>query len=256
MSNLLHVTVWGEFRHEKKSAHVAEIYPEGMHEAIAAFLRREPHVEVRTATLDEPEHGLTASVLDETDVLVWWGHMAHGDVKDKIVERAKERVLEGMGLVVLHSGHYAKLFKALMGTTCSLKWREANDKERVWNVMPAHSIAQGIGEYFEVPAEEMYGEPFGIPAPDELIFISWFTGGEVFRSGCTWYRGNGRIFYFRPGHETYPTYYIPEVQRVIANAVQWARPSVRIPDACPNSPPLEPLPHDAEAHLRSTVGYK
>ena len=130
--------------------------------------------------------------------------MAHGDVEDEIVKRAKERVLEGMGLIVLHSGHYAKLFKAFMGTTCSLKWREANDKERVWNVMPAHPIAQGIGEYFEVPAEEMYGEPFGIPAPDELIFISWFTGGEVFRSGCTWYRGNGRIFYFRPGHETYP----------------------------------------------------
>jgi len=256
MSTSFKVTVWGEFRHEKKSAHVAGIYPQGMHEAIAAFLRKEPKFEVRTATLDEPEHGLSESVLEETDVLLWWGHMAHGEVEDEIVQRAKKRVLEGMGLIVLHSGHYAKLFKALMGTTCSLKWREANDKERVWNVMPAHPIAQGIGEYFEVPAEEMYGEPFGIPAPDELIFISWFTGGEVFRSGCTWYRGNGRIFYFRPGHETYPTYYLPEIQRVIVNAVHWTRPTVRIPDACPNSPPLEQLPQDAEAHLRSTVGYR
>ena len=256
MSTSYHVTVWGEFRHEKKNPKVAEIYPQGMHETIAAFLRREPGIEVRTATLDEPEHGLTETVLDKTDVLVWWGHMAHGDVKDEIVERAKKRVLEGMGLIVLHSGHYAKLFKALMGTTCSLKWREANDKERLWNILPAHPIAQGIGEYFEVPAEEMYGEPFGIPAPDELIFISWFTGGEVFRSGCTWYRGNGRIFYFRPGHETYPTYHHPQVQRVITNALHWARPSVRIPDACPNSAPLEPLPDDPEAHLRSSVGHK
>ena len=166
MSTPSQVTVWGEFRHEKKNPKVSEIYPQGMHETIAAFLRKEPGLEVRTATLDEPEHGLTDAVLDSTDVLVWWGHMAHGDVSDEIVERAKRRVLEGMGLIVLHSGHYAKIFKALMGTTCSLKWREANDKERVWNLIPAHPIAQGIGEYFEIAAEEMYGEPFGIPAPD------------------------------------------------------------------------------------------
>ena len=256
MSTPSQVTVWGEFRHEKKNPKVSEIYPQGMHETIAAFLRKEPGLEVRTATLDQPEHGLTEAVLDSTDVLVWWGHMAHGDVSDEIVERAKRRVLEGMGLIVLHSGHYAKVFKALMGTTCSLKWREANDKERVWNLIPAHPIAQGIGEYFEIAAEEMYGEPFGIPAPDELIFISWFSGGEVFRSGCAWYRGNGRIFYFRPGHETYPSYHHPQVQRVIANAIRWAVPTVRISDSCPNTMPLEPLPVDSDAHLRSTVGHK
>lgn len=256
MSSTLRVTVWGEFRHEKKNPQVTALYPEGMHETIAAFLRKDTALTVRTATLDEPEHGLTEAVLAETDVLIWWGHMAHGDVQDAIVERAKKRVLEGMGLIVLHSGHYAKLFKSLMGTTCSLKWREATDKERIWNIMPSHPITQGIGEYFEIPAEEMYGEPFGIPTPDELIFISWFTGGEVFRSGATWYRGHGRIFYFRPGHETYPTYHHADVQKVITNAVHWARPTVHIPDACPNSPALEPLPEDAAAHLRSTVGHK
>jgi trehalose utilization protein len=248
--------VWGEFRHEKKNPKVAAIYPDGMHETIAAFLRREPGIEATTAWLDQPEHGLTEETLKSTDVLVWWGHMAHGDVADEVVERVRRRVLEGMGLIVLHSGHYAKIFKALMGTTCSLKWRESTDKERIWNVAPHHPIAEGIGDFFEIPAEEMYGEPFGIPAPDELIFISWFTGGEVFRSGATWQRGNGRVFYFRPGHETYPSYHQGEVQRVIANAVRWARPTVCIPDSCPNSPALEPLPPDPEAVARPTIGFR
>jgi trehalose utilization protein len=257
MKNKINVTVWGEFRHEKKNPKVAELYPEGMHETIAAALRRSgDDLVVRTATLDEPEHGLTDEVLEATEVLTWWGHMAHAEVEDAVVKKVQRRVLEGMGLIVLHSGHYAKVFKALMGTTCSLKWRESTDKERVWNIAPSHPITQGIGEYFEIPSEEMYGEPFGIPTPDELIFISWFTGGEVFRSGATWTRGHGKIFYFRPGHETYPTYHQAEVQRVMANAVRWARPTVRIPDACPNSAPLEPLPEDAEAASRSQVGHR
>lgn len=242
MTSPIRVTVWHEFRHEKKNPKVAEIYPDGIHGTIAAFLGQEADIEVRTATLDEPEHGLTQEVLDNTDVLIWWGHVAHAEVADEIVARAHKRVLEGMGLIVLHSGHYAKIFKALLGTTCSLKWREADDKERIWNINPSHPIAQGIGDYFEIPKEEMYGEPFGIPTPDELIFISWFTGGEVFRSGATWQRGHGRIFYFRPGHETYPAYHQAEVQKVITNSVRWARATVRIPDTCPNAQPLEPIP--------------
>ena len=256
MSTTIKTLVWGEFRHEKRNPKVAGIYPDGMHEAIAAFLRKEPGLVVSTAWLDQPEHGLGEEVLDSTDVLLWWGHQAHGDVADVVVERVKRRVLEGMGLIVLHSGHYAKVFKTLMGTTCSLKWRESTDKERLWNIAPYHPITEGIGDYFEIPAEEMYGEPFGIPTPDELIFMSWFTGGEVFRSGATWQRGNGRIFYFRPGHETYPTYHHPQVQRVIANAVRWAKPTVRNKDDCPNTPALEPLPHDLEAAGRSKEGHR
>jgi trehalose utilization protein len=239
MSQPIQVTVWGEFRHEKRNPKVAAHYPKGMHETIAGFLRAHSDFVVGTATLDEPEHGLTQEVLDKTDVLTWWGHMAHGEVNDAVVARVQQRVLEGMGLIVLHSGHFSKIFKALMGTTCSLKWREANDKERLWTVDMSHPIAQGLGEHFEIPAEEMYGEPFGIPTPDEVVFISWFTGGEVFRSGCTWRRGHGRVFYFRPGHETYPTYHHKQVQQVITNAVRWARPTVRIQDACPNVAPLE-----------------
>lgn len=238
----MNVTIWNEFRHERNNPNVSAIYPNGIHATIAAFLRAHEDIQVRTATLDEPEHGLSEAVLEETDVLIWWGHMAHGDVSDVVVERAHKRILEGMGFIALHSAHYAKLFKALLGTTCSLKWREATDKERLWNTMPSHPILKGIGDYFEIPKEEMYGEPFGIPNPEEQLLISWFTGGEVFRSGATWTRGNGKIFYFRPGHETYPTYHQPEVQTIITNAVRWACPTVRIPDACPESPSIEPLP--------------
>jgi len=239
MSNQINVTVWSEFRHEKDNPAVTAIYPQGIHETIAGFLRGNSDLSVRTATLDQPEHGLTAAVLEQTDVLLWWGHKSHGEVRDEIVAAVHRRVLEGMGLIALHSAHYSKIFKALMGTTCSLKWREAGDKERVWNILPSHPIAQGIGDYFELPAEEMYGEPFGIPPPDELIFLSWFSGGEVFRSGCTWQRGHGRVFYFQPGHETNRSYHDAQVQRVIANAVRWAGATVRIPDRAPKSAPLE-----------------
>ena len=230
------VTVWNEYRHEQESDIVRNIYPEGIHQQIASFIE---DAEVTTATLDEPEHGLTEDVLNATDVLIWWGHKAHDEVDDAIVDRVHKRVLEGMGLVVLHSGHFSKIFKRLMGTGCDLKWREADDKERIWTVMPGHPIAEGLPEFFELPKEEMYGEHFDIPAPEELVFISWFEGGEVFRSGATFKRGNGKIFYFRPGHETYPTYYDSNVQRVINNAVRWAKPSTNNYPVYGNYQPLE-----------------
>jgi trehalose utilization protein len=223
MTALPRVTVWNEGRHEKRDRKVAEIYPEGMHGAIAGFLRKRG-LQAGVATLDDPDHGLTDAVLAQTDVLTWWGHMAHGEVKDEIVERVWKRVMQGMGLIVLHSGHFSKIFKRLMGTSCDLKWREAGEKERLWVVNPAHPISQGVGEYFEIEHEEMYGEHFDIPAPDELVFVSWFEGGDIFRSGCCFYRGQGKIFYFRPGHEFYPTYHQPEVQQVIYNAALWAAP--------------------------------
>ena len=221
---MIRVTVWNEFRHEHVDEKVKEIYPDGIHETIARALRS-GDVIVTTATLDEPDHGLTEEVLGSTDVLIWWGHMAHDEVDDEIVDRVHQKVLQGMGLVVLHSGHFAKIFKKLMGTGCDLKWRDADDSERIWVVDPTHPIAEGLGEYIDIEHEEMYGEHFDIPTPDELVFISWFKGGEVFRSGCTFKRGNGKIFYFRPGHETWPTYHLSDVQLVIKNAVHWARPT-------------------------------
>ncbi|MBL0847992.1 ThuA domain-containing protein [Mammaliicoccus fleurettii] len=216
----MNITVWNEYRHEVESETIKAVYPDGIHNVIAEFLG-ENH-EVKTATLDEPEHGLTDDVLANTDVLIWWGHKAHDEVKDEIVTKVKQRVLDGMGLIVLHSGHFSKIFKSLMGTTCDLKWREADDKERLWVVDPTHPITEGLNSYIELEKEEMYGEHFDIPAPDETVFISWFEGGEVFRSGATFKRGNGKIFYFRPGHESYPTYYNKEIQQVIKNAVEWA----------------------------------
>ena len=242
MSNVIRVTVWNEFRHEKEHEEVQRVYPDGIHAVIAGALSQHADISVKTATLDEPEHGLTEAVLQETDVLTWWGHTAHGEVEDEIVARVQKRVLEGMGLIVMHSGHFSKIFQRLMGTNCSLKWREAAEKERLWNLEPGHPITEGIGEYIELPNTEMYGERFDIPTPDKLIFVSWFEGGEVFRSGCCWERGHGRIFYFRPGHETYPIFYNPEVQRVIVNAVRWACPRVIQEHVCPNVQPLEEIP--------------
>jgi trehalose utilization protein len=236
----IRVTVWNEYRHERESKQVASIYPEGLHTVIAAGLQAAGGFEVRTATLDEPEHGLSAEVLAATDVLTWWGHKAHDAVSDAVVEQVQQRVLDGMGLVVLHSAHYSKIFKRLMGTSCALKWREANDKERIWVVEPGHPIAAGLDDYFELEREEMYGERFDIPAPETLVLASWFSGGELFRSGCCWHRGRGKVFYFRPGHETYPTYYHPVVQRVIANGVRWAAPGTGPLVTFGRRDPLEP----------------
>jgi trehalose utilization protein len=242
MGKKIRVTVWNEGRHEQTSEEVKRVYPKGIHGAIAEHLSTHDDMEVRTATLDEPDHGLSGAVVQSTDVMTWWGHMAHEDVSDEVVARVRTRVLEGMGLICLHSAHFSKIFRSLMGTNCSLKWREAGEKERLWNIEPSHPIAQGIGEYFELPHVEMYGERFDIPTPDNLVFMSWFQGGEVFRSGCTWQRGHGRIFYFRPGHETFPIFYDENVMKVLTNAVRWAAPRVLMPDNCPQVEALEPLP--------------
>ncbi|CAI6087454.1 ThuA domain-containing protein [Cohnella sp. JJ-181] len=245
MQDNLRVLIWNEFRHEKNNEKVKAVYPDGIHRAIGEGIGED--LSIGYATLDEEEHGLTEQRLEDTDVLVWWGHKAHREVSDEIVERVHKRVLAGMGLIVLHSGHFSKIFKKLMGTTCNLKWREADEKERLWVVSPGHPIAEGIGEYIELPQEEMYGESFEIPAPDELVFVSWFEGGEVFRSGCTYTRGQGKIFYFRPGHETYPTYYNEEIRRVIRNAVHWAAPTSRPAPLFGNRQPLEQLKPRQEA---------
>ena len=255
MSTPIRVTVWGENYHEhaeRDRAAMAERYPEGMHGAIAAGISGllGDAVQVRTATLDQPEQGLPAEVLDQTDVLTWWGHARHADVPDDLVDRIQQRVLGGMGILVLHSGHFSKIFRRLMGTTCSLAWRNSADSELVWNVAPSHPISQGVPHPIVIAEQEMYGEYFDIPEPDELVFLSTFTGGEVFRSGCCWRRGKGKVFYFSPGDQDYPVYHHPDIHRVLANGVQWAAPTTSA-DFAPPQVANEPAPWFSGSLIRT-----
>ena len=232
------VVIWNENYHEKIHPIVTQNYPGGIHGYLKSVLECDD-IEVTTATLDDPECGLTNELLDQTDVLLWWGHMRHHLVPDEIVDRVHKHVLSGMGLIVLHSGHYSKIFKKLMGTTCSLKWRD-RERERIWCIKPNHPIAAGVDETFVLDPEEMYGEMFDIPTPEEIIFLGWFKGGEVFRSGCTWTRGHGKIFYFQPGHEGNTAYRNENVQKILKNAVRWACPVKKnIEITCPDFKALE-----------------
>ena len=231
---MIRVLVWNEYHHEKTSENVAAVYPDGIHNAIAEFLEKEEDIEVKTATLDDENCGITPEVLAETDVLLWWGHVRHGLVPDEVANMVRDAVLEGMGAIFLHSAHHSKPFKTLLGTSANLTWRETEDEEILWVVEPSHPITRGIDRYFKLEKEETYGEPFVIPTPDKLLLLSNFSGGEVFRSGCLWERGNGKIFYFQPGHETFPTYYVPEVQTIIRNAVRFVAPTYRQAITCPH----------------------
>lgn len=241
------VTLWNEGIHERELPKCRALYPDGIHRVIGAHLEGRPGIaKVNYAELNDPDQGLSEDILANTDVMTWWGHTAHDRVTEEHAACVQQRVLEGMGLIVLHSGHMSKPFMRLMGTGCMLKWREYGEngeRERLWVVDPTHPIVEGLPESFELPNVEMYGEPFGIPKPDELVFISWFQGGEVFRSGCCWRRERGKVFYFRPGHETFPIYHNENVLKVIYNAVRWAAPNGMAAPAWiqGNTPPLESM---------------
>lgn len=225
---MITVTVWNEYIAERESETVRAIYPNGIHGCIGGFLSEQADVEARSATLDMPEQGLSEALLEQTDVLIWWGHRAHDRVSDKTVERVRRQVLRGMGLIALHSAHHSKIMKSLLGTTLNLHWKHG-EQERLFCVNPSHPIAAGIREPIFLEREEMYGEFFDIPKPDDEIFLGWFSGGNVFRSGVTFTRGFGKIFYFQPGHEEYPTYYDPRIRRILLNAVRWAAPDEKLP---------------------------
>ena len=222
---MIKVTVWNEFKHERELEEIKKVYPEGIHNCIAGFLGKCEDIQVRTATFEMPEHGLPEEVLDDTDVLIIWSHALQDEFSDEVAERVQQHVLAGMGLIALHSAHFSKIMKRLLGTTMTLKWKH-EEQEKLWCLMPTHPIAAGIPEKIEIPKEEMYGEYFDIPKPDEVIFAGWFSGGQVFRSGCTFTRGLGKIFYFQPGHEEYPIYQMPEIQQIITNAVHYCAPAL------------------------------
>lgn len=234
MDRKIRVTIWNEFRHEKTDAHVKELYPDGLHAYIKNFLEATGDIEVTLAALDDPEQGLPQELIDNTDVLMWWGHMFHGEVTDETVNKVKKAVFAGMGFIPMHSAHQSKPFQAILGTEGNLQWGDVR-REVVWNMLPEHPIAAGIPKNFVLPKEELYAEPFSIPRPDEIVFASWFEDGFIFRSGCCWYRNAGKVFYFQPGHEEVPTYYNEYVQKILINAVHWAAPAnygFEIPRSC------------------------
>ena len=231
---MIRVLVWNEFKHEQELQKVAAIYPNGIHGAIAEFLGKEEDITVKTATLYDKNCGITKEILDETDVLIWWGHAAHAKVPDEIAAMVRDAVHAGMGMIFLHSAHHSKPFRLLMGTPCNLCWRESGDSEILWVIDPAHPITRGIDRYFTLDGEETYGEPFSVPNPDKVLLIGSYSGGEVFRSGLLYERGNGKIFYFQPGHETFPTFKVPAVQTVITNAVRFVAPTFREAPRCPH----------------------
>lgn len=234
----MNVLIWNENQHEKTDEKVAKIYPEGIHGCLKSFLQCDD-INVTTSTLDDENCGITKEVLENTDVILWWGHCNHGDVPDEVAQMVKDAVLSGMGAIFLHSAHHSKPFKLLMGTSCNLSWREDGDSERLWVTKPGHPILDGIDRYFDLPHEETYAEPFDIPNPDELLLISSYSGTEVFRAGCTFNRGAGKIFYFQPGHETFPTFYDENVRTIIKNAVKWAKPHTRVKVECPHIVKIE-----------------
>ena len=217
---MIHVTIWNEYVHEREYEGIAKIYPKGIHGCIADFLNSEEAFMVTCATLDMPNQGLSEELLKNTDVLIWWSHARQDEITDENVRLVQNYVLSGMGLIALHSAHFSKIMKALMGTSMTLHWRN-DDSEKLWCTAPYHPIAKDVKKCIDIPNEEMYGEFFDIPKPDDVVFTGWFKGGEVFRSGCTFTRGLGRIFYFQPGHEEYPVYFMPEIQKIIKNAVKW-----------------------------------
>ena len=238
---MIRVLVWNEFAHEKSNETVKAIYPQGMHRTIADFLSLNEDMEVSVATLDDEECGLTEEVLQNTDVLIWWGHVKHGEVPDEIADRVQKAVLSGMGFIALHSAHHSKPFRKLMGTGADLSWREDGDRERLWILNHNHPILAGINDrYIELEHEETYAEPFSIPNPDEVLMIGSYEGSEVFRSAVTFHRDNGKIFYFQPGHETFPTFHHPKIQQVITNAVRFVAPVCpRKALGCPHIPKIE-----------------
>ena len=216
------VVVWSEGTAPKR------VYPKDVNTTIAEGLQPlSPTWEIVTASLADPEQGLTEESLAKTDVLIWWGHQKHGQVKDALVARIVRRVKEdGMGFIALHSAHFAKPLKKLLGTNCGWKGGYVCDGSKVELIVKDknHPIVRGVSD-FSLANTERYSEPFEVPEPEAVvldgIYIRPDGTKEHSRHGLVWTVGKGKVFYFQPGHETYPHYFDPNVQKVLCNAVEW-----------------------------------
>jgi trehalose utilization protein len=268
------VLVWDEQQPEQ-----AQAYSNFLGNAIADYLNKRPGFRALSVNLGSPEQGLDATTLDATDVIIWWGHRRHGEVKLDRAEEVVKRVIDGrLGLIALHSSHFAQPFMRLMHERAKIDsrklvpdnerakakfdfsaplernmvkrdakltpalekingvwrltppacvfpaWRADGEPSHVTTLLPDHPIAQGLPARWDIPQTEMYDEPHHIPQPDAVVLEERWDKGEQFRSGCAWQIGKGRVFYYRPGHETYPIYRQQENLLVIENAARWAAP--------------------------------
>jgi trehalose utilization protein len=215
------VVVWSE-----RTA-PTDMYPKDINGAIIEGLQGLPGWEIVEANIDQPEQGVPDELLRSTDVLIWWGHQRHAEVKNELVDRIVKRVKEdGMGFLSLHSSHFAKPYRRLMGTRCSWgEYKADGTSARVIVKAPDHPIAKGVKD-FELPKIERYGEPFAVPTPETVVFDGEYTKPDGSkapgRMGLCWTIGKGRVFYFTPGHETYNDFFRPEVRLIMRNAVLWA----------------------------------
>lgn len=214
------VLVWSE-----ETVH-DDVYPNDINSAVAEHLNEHPEFVAQAVHIDEPDQGVSEDRLEWADALVWWGHARHDDVREETVDRVEEYVTEeGVGFLALHSAHYALTFKRLVGASGDLgevRWEDIppGETEELEVVDPDHPIAAGV-EDFTLPEVEMFGEPFDVPEPDDVVLHSTFPEGGEFRSLCTFTFGAARGAYFRPGHEEFRIYHDENVRRVVANAVRW-----------------------------------
>jgi trehalose utilization protein len=215
------VVVWSEGTAPKS------VYPNDINGAVAEGLKDLSGWEVVKAGLSDPDQGLPDKLLQRADVLIWWGHQKHGDVKDELVDKIVKRVKEdGMGFIALHSSHFAKPNKKLMGTACSWKAYVLDSTTlKITVKSPDHPIAKGIKD-FTIDHSERYSDPYAVPTPKAVVFegtASLKKGGtDTSQIGLTWEIGKGKVFYFQAGHETNPVFMDPNVRQIMSNAVQWA----------------------------------
>lgn len=222
----MNITIFNEYHPNEHTGKAEKNYPGGIHIALKSIFESQEY-DVVTATQEQACNGLTDEILDNTDVLLWWSKNWDNELLNSVADKVVSRIREGMGAVFLHSAKNSKPFLRLTGTTSAtapVSWKEPGESERLFVVSPAHPIAEGIPSGYVIPNEEPYCEYFDIPKPDDIVFLGGFGNGMCIRAGVTFTRGAGKIFFFQPGHDSFPVYNDKVIRRIILNAVNWAKP--------------------------------